>query len=62
VSRVLAKQHLIGLKEGVLRVMQAQGVLANPTTKSLHESVLPWLVETMQGFLKDDLSIDETVE
>jgi hypothetical protein len=42
--------------------MQAQGVLANPTTKSLHESVLPWLVETMQGFLKDDLSIDENVE
>jgi len=42
--------------------MQAQNVLANPTTKSLHESVLPWLVETMQGFLKDDLSIDENVE
>lgn len=62
VSRVLAKQHLIGLKEGVLRVMQAQGVLANPTTKSLHESVLPWIVEKMQGFLKDDLSIDENVE
>ena len=45
-----------------MKVMQAQGILANPTTKSLHESVLPWLVEKMTGFLKDDLSIDDNVE
>ena len=30
--------------------------------KALHESVLPWLIEKMSGFLNDEESIDLNVE
>lgn len=33
-----------------------------PSTKSLHESVLPWLIDKMTGFLHDEEEIDFTVE
>jgi hypothetical protein len=45
-----------------LRALQAQALLVNPTTKTLQESVLPWLVEKMTTFLKDDNSVDANVE
>ena len=62
VSRVLAKQHLVGLKEGALKALVDQGVFTKPSTKSLHESVLPWLIDKMTGFLNDEEEVDYAVE
>lgn len=31
-------------------------------TKSMHESVLPWLIDRMMGFLDDEVDIDQNVE
>lgn len=61
VARVLAKQHLVGLRENTLRALVDQGHLVKPITKSLHESVMPWLVEKMQSFLHGDKHIDINV-
>ena len=62
VARVQSKQYLVGLKEGALRQLVEQGVLVNPTEKALHESVLPWLIDKMAGFLEDDEAIDYNVD
>lgn len=61
VARVLAKQHLVGLRENTLRTLVDQGHLVKPITKSLHESVMPWLVEKMTSFLHGDNHIDVNV-
>lgn len=37
-------------------------MFVKPSTKSLHESVLPWLIEKMTGFIHDEEEIDYTVE
>lgn len=50
----MAKQHLVGLKSYALQALVDQGVLVRPLDKSLHESVLPWLIDKMSGFLNDD--------
>ena len=33
-----------------------------PITKTMHESVLPWLIEKMTGFLNDEEDIDINVD
>jgi hypothetical protein len=58
----MSKQYLVGLKEGALSALVDQGVLIKPSTKSMHESVLPWLIEKMSGFLEDETAIDDNVE
>ena len=42
--------------------MVATGVIVRPIEKSLHESVLPWLIDKMSGFLNDEQSIEINVE
>ena len=61
VARVLAKQSLVGLKENTLRALVDQGHLVRPLTKSLHESVMPWLLTKMSGFLEGDNQVDLNV-
>ena len=51
VSRVMAKNHLAGLREGALRSLVDLGVLVNPLEKALHQSVLPWLLDKMETFI-----------
>ena len=58
----MAKRSLVGLKEGALRQLVDQGVIVEPITRTLHESVLPWLIEKMSGFLEDEEDIDVNVE
>jgi hypothetical protein len=45
-----------------LQQLADQGVLVKPLTKSMHESVLPWLIEKMTGFLADEEDIDINVD
>jgi hypothetical protein len=59
---VVAKKYLVGLKDSALNDMVASGVIVRPIEKSLHESVLPWLIDKMSGFLNDEQSIDLNVE
>jgi hypothetical protein len=59
---VLAKQHLVGLKDSILNQLADQGVLVKPREKAMHESVLPWLIDKMTGFLDDEDDIDYNVE
>lgn len=61
VARVLAKQHLVGLRENTLRSLVDQGHLVRPLSKSLHDSVMPWLLDKMTGFLVGDGHIDVNV-
>ncbi len=61
VARVLAKQHLVGLRENTLKVLVDQGHLVKPLTKSLQDSVMPWLIEKMTSFLHGDNHIDVNV-
>ncbi len=58
---MLAKQALVGLKDNTLRAMVDQGHLVRPLTKSMHESVMPWIVDKMTGFLYEDNHIDNNV-
>jgi hypothetical protein len=58
----VAKKYLVGLKDSALNDMVASGVIVRPIEKSLHESVLPWLIDKMSGFLNDEQSIDLNVE
>ena len=58
----MAKKYLVGLKDSALNDMVASGVIVRPIEKSLHESVLPWLIDKMSGFLNDEQSIDLNVE
>ena len=61
VARVLAKQHLVGLRENTLKALVDQGHLVKPLTKSLQDSVMPWLIEKMTSFLHGDNHIDVNV-
>lgn len=61
VARVLAKQHLVGLRENTLKALVDQGHLVRPLTKSLQDSVMPWLIEKMTSFLHGDNHIDVNV-
>lgn len=61
VARVLAKQALVGLKDNTLRALVDQGHLVKPLTKSLHQSVMPWIIEKMTGFLHGDNHVDTNV-
>lgn len=54
VARVMAKGHLQGLKENALKQLVDIGLLVSPLEKSMHESVLPWLIDKMTGFLNDE--------
>jgi hypothetical protein len=56
------KKYLVGLKDSALNDMVASGVIVRPIEKSLHESVLPWLIDKMSGFLNDEQSININVE
>ena len=53
-ARVLAKKHLIGLKENALKSLSDQGVLVKPIDIVLHENVMPWIVDQMMNFLTED--------
>lgn len=50
------------MKDAALKQLIDQGLLVRPVEKSLHESVMPWLIEKMTGFLQDDDSIDHHVD
>ncbi len=50
------------MKEGALKALVDQGVFVKPSTKSLHESVLPWLIDKMTGFLNDEEEVEYAVE
>ncbi len=42
--------------------MVDQGILVKPIQKALHESVLPWLIDKMEGFLEDEEAITFNAE
>jgi hypothetical protein len=52
---------LVGLRENTLKALVDQGHLVKPLTKSLQDSVMPWLIEKMTSFLHGDNHIDVNV-
>ena len=54
VSRVLAKKHLIGLRECAMLTLHEMGLMQPKVKRALAEDVLPWLIEKTQGFLDED--------
>lgn len=52
-SRVLAKKHLIGLRESVIMQAKHEGYLEPQMATDLKEDVLPWLLAKRDEFLKD---------
>mmetsp|Transcript_48204 Transcript_48204/g.35391 ORF Transcript_48204/g.35391 Transcript_48204/m.35391 type:complete len:85 (+) Transcript_48204:524-778(+) len=57
VARVAAKKYLVGLKEGALTTLKDQGMMVAPIEQSVNESVLPWVLEKMGGFLEEDRAV-----
>lgn len=53
VCRVLAKKHLIGLRENALRTCADYGLMEPELKTELEEDLLPWLIQKMQGFIGD---------
>jgi hypothetical protein len=62
VSRVLAKKHLLGLRENALRTCADYGLMVPALDRELQEDLLPWLVQKMQGFIGDGSVIAVTTE
>jgi len=54
VARVLAKKHLVGLRENAMRALKDQGMLAHPLDMVMEESVMPWVLDQMGDFLGDE--------
>lgn len=53
-SRVLAKKHLIGLRECAMMTLHEMGLMQPKVKRCLAEDVLPWLIEKTEGFLEED--------
>ena len=45
-----------------MKALVDQGLLVRPMQKSLHESVMPWIISKMSGFLHDEDFISANVE
>lgn len=54
VSRVVAKRHLEGLRESVLRQTADKSLMENKLYAQLQERVLPWLYTKIEKFMRDD--------
>lgn len=61
-SRILAKKHLLGLRENALRTCADYGLMVPALDRELQEDLLPWLVQKMQGFIGDGSVIAVTAE
>ena len=54
VSRVLAKRHLVGIRETAMLTLHEMGLMQPKVKRALAEDVLPWLISKTQGFLDED--------
>lgn len=53
-SRVLAKKHLIGMRESAMMTLHEMGLMQPKVKRCLAEDVLPWLIQKTEGFLNED--------
>ena len=61
-ARLMAKKHLVGLKENALRALVDQGMLVEPLDRAIHEEVMPWLLEQMGAFMVDEEFVEANNE
>lgn len=54
ISRVLAKRHLVGIRETAMLTLHEIGLMQPKIKRALAEDVLPWLISKTQGFLNED--------
>jgi hypothetical protein len=54
VSRVLAKRHIVGVRENALQTLHEMGLMQPKVHRALAEDVLPWLINKTKGFLAED--------
>jgi len=62
VARIMAKKYLLGIRENALRALKDQGLLVEPIDKVMHEDVVPWMLDKMMDFLKDEDFIANNVD
>jgi hypothetical protein len=53
-ARQVTKNYLAGMHEEAMRELSAMGVLVAPKTRHMEEQVMPWLLDRICDFLKED--------
>jgi len=53
-ARSFAKNYLEGIREEAMRELTGLGVLVKPQSRNMEEQVLPWLLDRVTDFLKED--------
>lgn len=51
---MLAKRHLVGIRENAVLTLHEMGLMQPKVKRALAEDVLPWLIAKTQGFLDED--------
>ena len=54
VSRVLAKRHMVGVRENALQTLHEMGLMQPKVARALAEDVLPWLIDKTKSFIEED--------
>ena len=62
VSRVIAKNYLVGLRERAIQTLSDMNLLHPKIESDLHKDVLPWLTARRDSFLGDQTSAGELAE
>jgi hypothetical protein len=45
---------LVGIRENAINALKDQGILVAPLNKVMEEDVMPWLLDKIDEFIKDD--------
>lgn len=53
-ARTITKNYLSGLREQALGELSSMGVLVPPQHRAMEDTVVPWLMDKIQNFLKED--------
>ena len=59
---MLAKKHLIGLRENAIQCIADMGLMQHSVQVDQENDVLPWLLEKMDDFIDNEQIVDENAE